>query len=109
MQSYGYVFKNCSLSASAAATRVYLGRPWRPFAQTVYLDTTMGNHIVPAGWHNWNNPDNEKTAYYAEYATHGVDVSERVSWSRQLTEIEASQYTIENIFVGEDGVWIPLQ
>lgn len=67
----------------------------------------MENHIVPAGWHNWNNPDNEKTAYYAEYATKGVDVSDRVSWSRQLTEIEANQYTMENIFDGQDGVWIP--
>jgi len=108
-QRYGYVFKNCSLLASSAATRVYLGRPWRPFAQTVYLNTTMGQYIAPAGWHNWNNPDNEMTAYYAEYATRGVDVSERVPWSRQLTEIEASQYTMENIFDGEDGVWMPSQ
>jgi len=106
-QNFGYVFKNCSLSASPTTTNVYLGRPWRPFAKTVYLHTSMGSHINPAGWHNWNNPDNEMTAYYAEYATDGVDVSRRVNWSRQLTEDEASQYTTENVLYGEDGVWIP--
>jgi len=67
----------------------------------------MQNHILPAGWHNWNNPDNEETAFYAEYMTHGVDVTERVSWSRQLTEIEAEEYIIENIFDGTDGPWMP--
>jgi len=104
---YGFVLKNCSLFANEDATSVYLGRPWRPWARTVYIDTIMQNHIHPAGWHNWDNPDNEETAFYAEYMTHGVDVSQRVSWSRQLTENEAEQYTMENIFNGTDGIWIP--
>lgn len=67
----------------------------------------MGDHIHPAGWHNWNNADNEETAFYAEYMTHGADVTQRVSWSRQLTDAEAELYTVENIFDGEGGPWIP--
>jgi pectinesterase len=64
---YGYVFNRCRLTAADSATRVYLGRPWRPYAATVWLRCEMGGHIRPEGWHNWNNPENEKTARYAEY------------------------------------------
>lgn len=105
--SYGFVFKDCSLLGNEIATSVYLGRPWRAWARTVFINTTMGNHIHPAGWHNWNNPDNEETAFYAEYMTQGVNILERVSWSKQLTEAEAEVYVMENIFDGVDGLWIP--
>lgn len=105
--SYGFVFRNCTLIANEDAPRVYLGRPWRPYARTVFIETIMGNHILPAGWHNWDNPDNELTAFYAEYMSQGVDIDQRVSWSKQLTQDEAEQYTMENIFNGVDGSWIP--
>ncbi|GAB2969191.1 pectinesterase family protein [Hymenobacter coalescens] len=67
-QRYGFVFLDCTLTAnSTLATKVHLGRPWRPHARTVFLRTRMGGHIAPAGWDNWKNPANEQTAYYAEY------------------------------------------
>ncbi|WP_257670221.1 pectinesterase family protein [Parapedobacter tibetensis] len=55
----------------------------------------MGAHIRPEGWHNWNNPDNEGTAYYAEYQSTGLGYQEgkRVSWSSQLTQADLGQYT----------------
>lgn len=104
-QSYGYVFKNCKLIANDEATKVFLGRPWRPYARTVYINTEMGNHIRAEGWDNWRNPENEKTAYYAEYDSKGAGAnpSGRVAWSHQLTKAEAKQYTMENIF----GNWKP--
>lgn len=68
----------------------------------------MGEHIDPAGWHNWDNASNEETAFYAEYMSHGVDVSGRVSWSKQLTEAEAALYVFDNVFAGEDGHWTPV-
>jgi len=107
LNSYGFVFESCSLLANEDATSVYLGRPWRPWARSVFIHTTMKEHIHPAGWHNWDNPANEETAFYAEYMTHGVNVTQRVSWSKQLTDAEAEFYTMENIFDGADGPWIP--
>ncbi|WP_229689056.1 pectinesterase family protein [Puia dinghuensis] len=70
-QAFGFVFVDCRLVADTAAKKVFLGRPWRPFARTVYIRTEMGEHIAPAGWDNWRNPENEKTAYYAEYESSG--------------------------------------
>ncbi|MBD0289059.1 MAG: pectin esterase [Flavisolibacter sp.] len=99
-QKYGFVFFDCKLIADTAAKRVFLGRPWRPYAKTVFINTEMGDHIVKEGWDNWRNPENEKTAFYAEYKSYGpgANAEERVKWSKQLTAKEAKQYTLENIF-----------
>lgn len=101
-QAFGYVFLNCTLTANEEATKVYLGRPWRPYAQVVYINTNMGSHILPEGWENWRNAENEKTAYYAEFNSKGkgADAAHRVTWSHQLTKKEAQKYTKKNILAG---------
>lgn len=90
---YGYVFNRCRLIADEGVTKVYLGRPWRPYAYTLFMNCTLGSHIVPAGWENWRNPDNEKTARYAEYnnSGEGANTKQRVAWSRQLTKKEVEK------------------
>ena len=90
---YGYVFNRCCLIADEGVSKVYLGRPWRPYAYTLFMNCTLGSHIVPAGWENWRNPDNEKTARYAEYnnSGEGANTKQRVSWSRQLTKKEVEK------------------
>lgn len=103
---YGYVFRNCVLTGDAVQNTYYLGRPWRPAAKTVFINCKMDKMVRPEGWHNWGNPDNEKTAYYAEYncSGEGADTKGRVGWSHQLTDAEAKQYTISEIFSGWDPV-----
>ena len=92
-QQIGYVFSNCRLTAAEGITKVYLGRPWRPYAHTVFMNCHLGSHIRPEGWENWRNPANEKTARYAEYGNSGdgAKTEQRVGWSRQLTKKEASE------------------
>ncbi|GGF05697.1 pectinesterase [Chishuiella changwenlii] len=107
--SYGYVFFDCFLISKEGVNKVYLGRPWRPYAKTVFINTEMGKHILPQGWNEWAGdkmfPDKEKTAYYAEYESkgNGANSSDRVKWSHQLKKKELDKYTIEKIFRG----WIP--
>lgn len=108
-QAYGFVFLDCKLVADTTlAQKVYLGRPWRPHARVAYLRCDLGSHIVPAGWENWRNPENEKTAYYAEYRSTGpgANPTGRVAWSHQLTTKEAKQYTLKQIFGGKQA-WVP--
>ena len=90
---YGYVFNHCNLIAEEGVTKVYLGRPWRPYAYTLFMNCTLGKHIVAEGWENWNNPENEKTARYAEYnnSGDGSGTKNRVAWSRQLTKKEVER------------------
>ncbi|MFC6998918.1 pectinesterase family protein [Rufibacter roseus] len=102
---YGFVFLNCRLTGDAPADSYYLGRPWRPYAKTVFINSYLGQHIKPEGWHNWNKPDAEKTAFYAEYNSTGPGAApaKRVKWAKQLTAEEAKTYSLKNIF----GDWVP--
>ncbi len=106
---YGYVFMNCKLTADAGVTKVYLGRPWRPYAQTVFMNCDLGVHVLPVGWHNWSKKDAEKTVFYAEYKNFGAgaDAKQRVPWSHVLTDKQAKGYALESVLGGNDG-WNPL-
>ena len=101
-QPFGYVFKDCRLTADPGVEKVYLGRPWRPYAQTVFLHCELGSHIRPEGWHNWNDPSKEKTAYYAEYDCYGpgAGTAGRVGWAHRLTPAEAARYTWDAVMPG---------
>lgn len=104
-KQFGYVFLNCKLTANEEAKEVYLGRPWRAYARTVFIGCEMGAHIRAEGWENWRNPENEKTAFYAEYKNSGPGAATagRVAWSHQLTKKQAAAYTTGRIF----GDWKP--
>lgn len=105
---YGYVFNRCKIVAAEGVSKVYLGRPWRPYAHTLFMNCQLGKHILPVGWHNWSNTQNEKTARYCEYDNHGEGAAtkERAAWTRQLTKKEAAKVTLENVF-RQNGGWIP--
>lgn len=106
---YGYVFKHCKLTAEPGVDKVYLGRPWRPYAYTLFIECELGKHIVSAGWHNWGKQSNEETARYMEYKNtgEGANVSERVAWSKQLTKKEAEAVTVDAIFSTQSN-WNPI-
>ncbi|MEO7576434.1 MAG: pectinesterase family protein [Massilia sp.] len=121
---YGFVIINSRLTSDPTAwvdpnsttpvvppktpPQSYLGRPWRPYASVIYMNTDMGGHIKPAGWDNWGNAANELTARYAEYGNYGVgaNTSARVTWAKQMTSTEASQVTLSAVLGGTDG-WHP--
>jgi len=97
--AYGFVFMNCKITGDAAENSFYLGRPWRPFAKTVFISCYFDKHIKPEGWHNWNKVDAEKTTYYGEYKSTGpgANAKKRVAWSHQLTDEEVKHYTLQKI------------
>ncbi len=101
---FGFVFLDCNITGTANEASFYLGRPWRPFARSVFVRCNLGNMIKPEGWHNWNKADAEKTAFFAEFRNTGpgANPSRRVAWSQQLTEEIANRYTPEKIL----GDWV---
>ncbi|MEX2603144.1 MAG: pectinesterase family protein, partial [Gracilimonas sp.] len=97
---YGFVFDQCKLTAEAEVNEVYLGRPWRDHAKTVFLRSEMGEHILSEGWHNWDKKMAEQTVFYAEYGNSGPGYApgKRVNWSHQLTEDQSNAYKPEVVF-----------
>ncbi len=104
--AYGYVFRNCRFTGDAPAGSFYLGRPWRPYAKVLIMNSYLGTIVHKAGWNNWGNAANENTTWYAEYNNHGegAETKDRVSWSKTFTEAEANALTITTIL----GGWNPL-
>jgi pectinesterase len=113
---FGLVFLDCKLTAAGALVKqkpsVYLGRPWRPDGAATFIRCRMGPHIYPVGWDNWRNEANEKTARFAEFGSMELDgkpleVSKRAAWSKQLTDAQVKEYTVDKILGGDD-VWDPV-
>jgi len=105
-KEFGYVFKNCKISADSSVNKLFLGRPWRAHAKTLFFQCQLPQAITPEGWNNWSNPENEKTVFYAEYKNtgDGAETGKRVKWSKQLRDEDAKKITIAYIFNG----WDPL-
>ena len=104
---YGYVFNRCRITAAPSVSQLYLGRPWRDYGYTLFMNCELPRVIRPEGWHHWEK-HREQTARYLEYNNHGEGAAtdKRVGWSRQLTKKEASKITPEAIFtIG--STWMP--
>lgn len=106
--TYGYIFNKCIIRATADVDKLYLGRPWRAFAYTLFANCELPSCIVKEGWHNWGRTENEKTARYLEYNNigSGASASTRVAWSRQLTDEEFSSITLDEVMKIK-SCWIP--
>jgi pectinesterase len=103
----GFVFIDCKITGDAPEHSFYLGRPWRDHAQTVFINTEMSSLIKPEGWHNWNKPHAEETAFYGEFNSTGPGASEaRVKWSKEITKNSVEKFTVTRILAGEDN-WNP--
>lgn len=99
-KDFGFVFLDCKITAGETVNKLYLGRPWRYWAKSVFIRCDLPKPIAPEAWHNWSNVENEKTAFFAEYKCtgEGFKPTERVTWSHQLSDKDAKKYTLETIF-----------
>ena len=104
---FGYIFNNCRITCDKGVDKVYLGRPWRDYGYTLFINCELPREIRPEGWHQWR-PEAVKTARYMEYNNRGEGAAtdQRVPWSRQLTKKEAQQITLERVFTINDN-WNP--
>jgi pectinesterase len=88
---------------------ISLGRPWRPYSRTVYIDTELPADVVPEGWNAWGKTPGTPLAFYAEYQDSGpgADVAARATWTHQLTTRQAAQFRPRVFLAGKDG-WDPI-
>ncbi len=105
---YGFVFSHCTITGDTPETRTYLGRPWRIYASTIFLNTEMSDVVRPEGWNDWKKPETHQTTRYTEFNSTGPggNPKERVDWAKQLTKAEAAAITPGKVLGGTDG-WNP--
>jgi pectinesterase len=105
---FGLVFLKCRITC--AEDKTFLGSPWKGGAATAFIACELGEHLRVEGWKEWRGADHHKTARFVEYRNTGpgANTSKRPAWTRQLSDEEAKNYTVENILSGEDR-WDPSQ
>lgn len=103
--AYGYIFRDCRITVAPNVSKLYLGRPWKSTARTVWIRCVFPPQICPEGWCDWHDSARKGDVYYAEWGCTGVgaDRSGRVAWSYALTDAEAASYTPERIFAKKTG------
>ncbi len=104
---YGFVFSNCKITGEQGV-KTYLGRPWRIYASTIYLNCEMSDVVRPEGWNDWKKSDAHTTARYAEYNStgDGASTTNRPNWTKQLKKSEAQKITVDSVLGGTDN-WNP--
>ncbi len=107
-QTFGYVFHNCRLTSDCPEKSVYLGRPWRDYAKTVFLSCRMDAHIKPEGFHDWDKIHARDLFFYGENNNYGEGGASagRVPFVRMLSKVQADAYTLNNVLGGADH-WNP--
>ncbi|KAL4351661.1 hypothetical protein GQ457_06G035330 [Hibiscus cannabinus] len=116
-QSTGLVFQNCLINGTDEYMRYYyskpkvhknfLGRPWKEFSRTVFINCVMEALINPNGWLPWKGDFALKTLFYGEFGNTGPGsiLSNRVPWSTQIPSQHVHTYSVQNFIQGDQ--WIP--
>lgn len=111
-QDSGFVFDHCALTADPGVSNVYLGRPWRPYATVVYLNTRMGAQINGAGWREWHPGETNslETAFFAEFHSTGPggNSAHRERHAHILTGQQDQPFQPATFLRGADN-WNPVQ
>lgn len=104
-QTYGYVFFQCRLiSKDCPPASVYLGRPWRDFAKTIFIDCAIGPHIHPALFHDWNKEEARKSVFYGIYTGQDKEAFPgRADFVRLLTKEQADAFSPEKTLAEAGG------
>ncbi|KAK9291536.1 hypothetical protein L1049_020457 [Liquidambar formosana] len=116
-QSAGFVFQNCLINgteeymasyySNPEVHRSFLGRPWKEYSRTVFIDCNMGALIKPEGWMPWDGEFALETLFYGEFQNSGPgsNLSQRVTWSTRIPAEHANTYSVQNFIQGDQ--WIP--
>ena len=114
-QNTGTSIHNCSirpandLASSNGTTKTYIGRPWKEYSRTVYMQSFINSLIDPLGWHEWSGTFALSTLYYAEYNNTGPgsNISNKVTWPgyHVINVIDAVNFTVSKFILGD--AWLP--
>ncbi|KAL1187863.1 putative pectinesterase/pectinesterase inhibitor 25 [Cardamine amara subsp. amara] len=114
-QNTGISIINCTikaapdLAADPNSTMTFLGRPWKPYARTVFMQSYISDIVQPVGWLEWNGTTGLDTIYYGEYSNFGpgANTNRRVQWLgfNLLNLAQAINFTVYNFTMGD--TWLP--
>ena len=117
-QNTGISIHNCTVKAAddlasstdgSFAAKTYLGRPWKEYSRTVYMQSYIDSVVDPVGWRDWNGDFALSTLYYGEHDNRGPgsETKSRVTWSgyHVINATDAENFTLSNFLLADN--WLP--
>ncbi|CAL0302310.1 unnamed protein product [Lupinus luteus] len=106
-QHTGFIIQD---SYVLATQPTYLGRPWKEYSRTVYINTYMSGKVQPQGWLEWFGNFALETLWYGEYRNYGPGSSliGRVKWPGYhiIRDAGAANFFTVQRFINGDS-WLP--
>ncbi|MBA0858074.1 hypothetical protein Goshw_021150 [Gossypium schwendimanii] len=109
------VLQNCTITGAPDylpvkdKSKTYLGRPWKPLARAIIMQSTIEDIITPEGYAPMEGTKGLDTAYFAEFENKGpgAKTEGRVTWPaiKKIDINEAKKWT-PGVFLGSDQ-WVP--
>lgn len=114
--SSGFTIQSCNISPDRTLiphlnnTATYLGRPWKNYSRTLFMETYMSDIIWPKGWYPWGGTELLDTVFCGEYNNYGPGsgTAGRVNWPAYHVisdPTRASMFTVGNFIEGD--LWLP--
>ncbi|XP_062089037.1 probable pectinesterase/pectinesterase inhibitor 7 [Humulus lupulus] len=115
-QNTGISIHNCTViaaddlaSSTDGAAKTYLGRPWKEYSRTVYMQSYIDSVVDAAGWREWNGNFGLSTLYYAEHDNRGPgsETAKRVTWPgyHVINATDAKNFTLSSFLLADN--WLP--
>ncbi|GMN37941.1 hypothetical protein TIFTF001_007229 [Ficus carica] len=114
-QNTGTSIHNCTvkaaddLASSNGGAKTYLGRPWKEYSRTVYMQSYIDSVVDPVGWREWNGDYALSTLYYAEHSNTGPgsETAKRVTWPgyHVINAADAANFTLSSFLLADN--WVP--
>ncbi|KAK9099642.1 hypothetical protein Syun_026687 [Stephania yunnanensis] len=114
-QTTGFSIQFSNITASSdlldpSSNPTYLGRPWKQYSRTVFMQSYMSSIVRPEGWLEWQGNFALDTLFYGEYMNYGAGagLGGRVKWAGFHvigTPSEANNYTVAQFIAGNQ--WLP--
>ncbi|XP_058083084.1 pectinesterase-like [Magnolia sinica] len=110
----GIIIHNCNIVADPELfpvrnkLKTYLGRPWKLYSRTFFIQSDIGDLVQPVGWLPWEGDFALNSCFYAEYGNRGAgsDTSQRAKWKgiKGLTPERAEKFTVARFIQG--NLWL---
>ncbi|XP_065860169.1 putative pectinesterase/pectinesterase inhibitor 28 [Euphorbia lathyris] len=111
----GFVIQNSTITGSKEylpmkeTNPAFLGRPQRPFARTIIMQTLIEDVIDPEGWLGFMGSWGKDTCFFGEFENKGAgsDTSKRANWKgiHKINAKDAEWFTAGKFIEGD--TWIP--
>jgi len=105
---FGFVFDRCRISSFAKPGDTWLGRPWSPYASSLFLNCRLPAALNADFFQHWMDKKSPETARFGLYNCHAPHGWKPPAWIKRISAHSAAKISVPAVLGGQDD-WQPLK